>query len=136
MHENDVWRSTDNGATWKQMTANAGWSARSFHSSVVCPDGSIVVMGGANSETMDNDAWRSIDNGATWTQMTANAEWSAREFHSSVAMPDGSIVLMGGKDSSGIIRMTSGGRRITVQHGHSYQFRVDGKRRSSQCGDA
>jgi hypothetical protein len=27
---NDVWRSTDNGATWTQMTASAGWSARSF----------------------------------------------------------------------------------------------------------
>jgi parallel beta-helix repeat protein len=25
---NDVWRSTDNGSTWTQMTASAGWTAR------------------------------------------------------------------------------------------------------------
>ena len=93
---NDVWRSTDNGATWTQMTASAGWSARAGHSSVAMPDGSIVLMGGSPGFFYDNDVWRSTDNGATWTQMTANAGWSARDHHSSVAMPDGSIVLMGG----------------------------------------
>ena len=44
--KNDVWRSTDNGATWTQMNASAGWSARVDHSSVALPDGSIVLMGG------------------------------------------------------------------------------------------
>ncbi|MCK9593324.1 MAG: PKD domain-containing protein, partial [Methanoregula sp.] len=94
---NDVWRSTDYGATWTQMTANAGWSERSYHSSVVTPDGSIVLMGGIdNSGNYKNDVWLSTDDGATWTQMTASAGWTARRCHSSVAMPDGSIVLMGG----------------------------------------
>ena len=107
---NDVWRSTDNGATWTQMTASAGWSAREGHSSVTMPDGSIVLMGGVNGEKRLgyggglDDVWRSTDNGATWMQMTASAGWSGREpngwsgraYHSSVAMPDGSIVLMGG----------------------------------------
>ena len=97
---NDVWRSTDNGATWIQMTAGAGWSARSGHSSVVMPDGSIVLMGGQDGG-FRNDVWRSTDNGATWIQMTAGAGWSARSGHSSVVMPDGSIVLMGGQGSTG-----------------------------------
>ena len=98
--KNDVWRSTDKGATWTQQTASAGWSARWDHSSVVMPDGSIVLMGGYNGG-YKNDVWRSTDNGATWTQMTASAGWSARYKHSSEAMPDGSIVLMGGRDSGG-----------------------------------
>ena len=93
--KNDVWRSTDNGATWTQMTASAGWSARYGQSNVVMPDGSIVLMGGS-CENDKNDVWRSTDNGATWTLVTASAGWTARVFPSSVVMPDGSIVLMGG----------------------------------------
>ena len=96
--KNDVWRSTDNGATWTQMTASAGWTARCAHSSVVLPDGGIVLMGGMDNVNSykNNDVWRSTDNGATWMQMTASAGWSGRHAHSSVVMPDGSIVLMGG----------------------------------------
>jgi hypothetical protein len=93
--KNDVWRSTDNGATWNQMTANAGWSARSGHSSVAIPDNSIVLMGGYSGRGF-NDVWRSMDNGATWTRLTASAGWSPRWAHSSVVIQDGSIVLMGG----------------------------------------
>ena len=93
---NDVWRSTDYGRNWTQMTAYARWSGRVSHSSVATPDGSLVVMGGQSSGTLMNDVWRSTDNGATWTLMTPRAEWSPRYFHSSVVMPDGSIVLMGG----------------------------------------
>ena len=84
-------------APWTQLNASAGWSARYGHSSVVMPDGSIVLMGGYDpAATIKNDVWRSTDNGATWTQMNASAGWSARYGHSSVVMPDGSIVLMGG----------------------------------------
>jgi PKD repeat protein len=94
---NDVWRSTNNGVNWTQMTANAGWSDRHRHTCIVMPDSSIVLMGGVNSYVgYYNDVWRSTDNGGTWTQLTANAEWSPRSHHNSVALPDGSIVLMGG----------------------------------------
>ena len=96
--KNDVWRSTDNGATWTQMTASPGWSERYDHSSVVLPDGSIVLMGGREGGDEKNDVWRSTDNGATWTQVTASAEWSPRYDHSSVVLPDGSIVVIGGFD--------------------------------------
>ena len=97
--KNDVWRSTDKGATWKPVNASAGWSARYGHSSVVLPDGSIVLMGGHDGN-LKNDVWRSTDKGATWTQMTSHAGWTARDLTSSVVLPDGSIVLMGGYDGS------------------------------------
>jgi N-acetylneuraminic acid mutarotase len=96
---NDVWRSTDQGATWTQMTAAAGWTTRYGHSSVALPDGSIVLMGGYDGSNRLHDIWRSTDRGVTWTQ-TAAAEWAARENPTSVALPDGSIVLMGGWEVS------------------------------------
>jgi len=103
--KNDTWRSTDNGATWTQQTASAGWTARRAHSCVAMPDSSIVLTGGQDFDGYDsggkNDTWRSMDYGATWTQVNANAGWTVRDSHSSVVMPDGSIVLMGGNDGSG-----------------------------------
>ena len=100
-HKNDVWRSTDNGATWTQMAANASWSGREDHTSVVMPDGSIVLMGGNDEfHIYKNEIWRSADNGVTWTNLPTPG-WSARTDHTSVAMPDGSIVLMGGDDFNG-----------------------------------
>ncbi len=94
--KNDVWRSVNNGVTWTQVNASAGWSARLLHSSVAMPDGSIVLMGGYDHiSPQKNDTWRSKDNGTTWTQLP-DAGWTARNSHSSVALPDGSIVLMGG----------------------------------------
>jgi subtilisin family serine protease len=99
VHKNDVWRSTNNGATWTQVNASAGWSGRALHSSVVMPDGSIVLMGGVDyTYSKKNDVWKSINNGVTWTLVNASAGWSGRYAHSSVVIPDGSIVLMGGND--------------------------------------
>ncbi len=95
---NDVWRSMNNGVTWVRVNATPGWSARYSHSSVVMPDGSIILMGGMTGVLM-NDVWRSTDNGTTWTEITPSAEWSARAHHSTVVLPDGSIVLMGGTES-------------------------------------
>jgi PKD repeat protein len=100
--KNDTWRSTDNGATWTQLTASAGWSPRVSFTSLAMPDGSIVLMGGQGyGGILTNDTWRSTDNGATWKQLTASAGWSQRDDQTSVAMPDGSIVLMGGQGYGG-----------------------------------
>ena len=103
-YKNDVWRSTDNGVTWTQVNASAGWSARRWVNSVVMPDGSIMVMGSYDGTTQLHDVWRSTDNGATWTQVTASAGWTGRYGQSSVAMPDGSIVLMGGYDTTSYLK--------------------------------
>jgi hypothetical protein len=102
IRRNDVWRSTDNGATWTQMTAAAGWTGRYEHSSVSLADGSIVLMGGDldGGATLKQDVWHSLDMGATWHEHPVGAPWwSNRNAHGSVAMPDGSIVLMAGNTS-------------------------------------
>jgi PGF-pre-PGF domain-containing protein len=55
---NDVWQSKDAGTTWTRLTAGAGWSARRGHTSVVLPDGSIVITGGDSLGAEKNDVWR------------------------------------------------------------------------------
>jgi hypothetical protein len=97
---NDVWRSIDRGATWTKMTPTVGWTPRSDHTSVVLPDGSIVLMGGRTGPYLLKEVWRSTNQGTTWTRITAVAGWAPRWGHTSVVLSDGSIVLMGGNDGS------------------------------------
>lgn len=82
-------------AKWQMMVAKAAWSGRNGQSSVVLPDGSIVLMGGYPGNGK-NEVWRSTDAGATWTLMNPNAPWAGRSYFGSVVLPDGSIVIMGG----------------------------------------
>ena len=55
--QNDMWRSTNYGATWTRVNASSGWSQRSFHSSLVLRSGNILLTGGSNS-SFRNDVWR------------------------------------------------------------------------------
>ena len=57
----DVWRSTDDGATWTQLTQAAAWSARWEHTSVVTRDGSILLAGGNSL----NDIWMFSPSGSS-----------------------------------------------------------------------
>jgi hypothetical protein len=98
---NDVWNSSD-GVTWTQVTANAGFSPRCCHSSVVF-DNKMWVMGGdtnKDSPTPTNDVWNSTD-GVTWTQVTANAGFSPRYGHSSVVFDNKMWVIAGESNSGG-----------------------------------
>ncbi len=119
-YRSDVWRSADNGLTWTEVTDHAGWPGRAVHSSVVLPDGSLVVMGGNNGYAGRlSDVWRSTDNGATWTQQTGSAEWTGRWSQSSVAMPDGSIILTGGWNNNylgDVWRSADAGRTWTLMN--------------------
>jgi len=63
--KNDVWRSTDYGATWTQVNASAGWAPRNWHCSAAMPDGSIVLTGGAGTFGEMNGAWRLITAGSS-----------------------------------------------------------------------
>jgi PKD repeat protein len=121
-YKNDTWKSTDRGLTWTRLVENAPWADRAYHSHVVMPDGSIVIMGGADSYGYYNDTWKSTDNGRTWIRMTEHAGWTARVMASSVVMPDGSIILMGGNMPRGITtndvwRSTDNGATWTMVNG-------------------
>ena len=62
----DVWKSVDQGAAWTQVAANAEFSDRADHASVV-RDGELYVIGGGITSTqLLNDVWKSADGGATW----------------------------------------------------------------------
>jgi len=112
---NDVWMSDDGGETWTEMNPHADWIARAFHTSVVLPNGDIVLMAGATGsdggEPYVNDVWLSGNEGVTWDELTPHlvlnemgyiesggAEFSPRGYPSSVVLSNGNIVLLGGQD--------------------------------------
>lgn len=93
--KNDVWSSED-GKSWKQETANAGWAPRAYHQAAVL-NGRIYVFGGGNyvpEYQAFNDVWSSED-GVNWRQETANAPWHERLWFSSVVYRD-HIWVIGG----------------------------------------
>ncbi|MEN6342988.1 MAG: kelch repeat-containing protein [Methanospirillum sp.] len=113
---NDVWRSTDKGATWTQQADHAQWPGRDSHAAVALPDGSIVLMGG-NTGSDRNDVWRSTDRGATWTQQTAGAAWGPRYGLSAVVLADGRIAMTGGFHYDPTLPRTYGDLWISADQG-------------------
>ena len=66
---NDVWKSTDGGANWTRVTANAAFGARSLHGSVAFGQAIYVFGGTAGSSSYYNDVWKSTDGGVTWVNV-------------------------------------------------------------------
>lgn len=93
---NDVWYSTD-GANWTQATANAGFTPRYFHSSVVF-NNAMWVIGGGFGGSYGSDVWSSTD-GVTWNPVTLTAAFGPREGHACVVY-NGKIWLIGGYNNS------------------------------------
>jgi hypothetical protein len=93
--KNDVWSSAD-GKTWKQVTADAGWSPRAYHQAAVLGN-KIYLFGGGNyvpKYEAHNDVWSSED-GLHWQQETAAAPWHPRLWFSTAVYRDLLWVLGG-----------------------------------------
>lgn len=76
--KNDVWKSTDGGATWTNITNNTAWSPRRTFG-FASFDNRIWVIGGDNS-TGFTDVWYSnATDGATWTLANATAFTGGQE---------------------------------------------------------
>ena len=68
----EVWKTTDGGQTWAEVTATgAKFSARNGHSSVVVNSDIYVIGGMTTRTTRENDVWKSSYNGVTWVNVHA-----------------------------------------------------------------
>ena len=99
---NDVWKSSNDGADWQQVTDAAPWMPRAG-AAVVVKDDFIYLLGGEDGFTCDsgprcppyfNDVWRTQD-GESWELVTESAGWPARPGHQAVLLED-EIVVFGG----------------------------------------
>ncbi|MEW6221865.1 MAG: kelch repeat-containing protein [Candidatus Hadarchaeota archaeon] len=82
------------GKDWTRATANAGWTGRSGHASVVFKDKIWILGGYDGSMPVRNDVWHSAD-GVNWTQATTATGWSARQGHAALVFKN-KIWVMGG----------------------------------------
>ena len=65
---NDVWSSTNYGASWTQATAMAGFAPRAAPQVGIAANGAMVVQGGFSGSTPTylSDMWVSVNYGVTW----------------------------------------------------------------------
>ncbi len=108
---NDVWHTAQGG--WTLATANAGWSPRAEHLTMIASDSPlnkeiIYVIGGIIAyqvtptgivQEQTNDVWASSDQGISWWRITANAPFFRRWGHGGLVTQAGVIVLFGGSNT-------------------------------------
>ncbi|WGK69028.1 kelch repeat-containing protein [Candidatus Haliotispira prima] len=102
--KNDVWKSSDGGVSWSEVTANAGFSPRRGHAAVVLNNEIFVIGGSDNLGSIKRDVWKSSD-GKNWQEVTPDAGFSVRLFHTATVWNNG-IVVIGGHYGSGSIHKT------------------------------
>jgi hypothetical protein len=136
---NQVWKSTDNGATWTAVLAHVDdppqsgdggrWRRRHSHCSFITTIGGtdyIYVIGGDGFDSYYNntgdgsppypaDVWRSPAStyGATWERMTATAGWGGTGFASDGGLKSRTL-LSCWADGSGNIFVGGGQSDLTV----------------------
>ena len=86
---NDVWRSSDYGATWTEIKPNSygrkfvqgsDWEGRHTAGYVTHGNFMYIVGGDANQGYHIDDIWRSSD-GINWELLSSNPPWAPRALH-------------------------------------------------------
>ena len=74
---NDVWASSDGGASWSLISAAAPWGPRWGHAGVITEAGALLVIGGSNTDTGSDadtytyrEIWASFNGGLDWSICT------------------------------------------------------------------
>jgi len=95
----DVWRSSDGGLTWEEVTPEAQWTARSGPRLVETADGGLLIVAGEIGFTPDTqlvDIWRSDDGGAQWELVTKEPGFSERSGHGVIVDGLGRVWVIAG----------------------------------------
>ena len=105
----DVWRSTDRGASWTRRVALAPWGFRLSHlllsvkSTRISGQPDVLIqMGGWTGGSDRNDVWASSDGGAKWEMITLGAAWDSRDDMNGEVTPAGLLIVSGGKSEKQI----------------------------------
>lgn len=101
LYLNDVWSSTDLGATWTQLTASAPFRSRGAFAMLQWPTGDIALFGGYqwidSGRYVLPTGWLSSDAGKTWESYTPQyAPWNGRQGLVAVPTMDGGVTIIGG----------------------------------------
>ena len=92
---NDIWRSSDGGNSWQEITSSAPWSGRAGFQAVVLKNNDILVMSGYGNSGRLDDIWSSSDEGKSWRQIPVSDYWAKSDFQALV-LNNGDLLVLGG----------------------------------------
>ena len=99
---NDVWASSDDGRSWRQLTAAAPWAKRDDANAAVTTRGLIVLTSGKTDTPYElhNDIWLSADGGITWGRCLQDAAFTDRRYQMTV-LDESDYLYVAGGDQAG-----------------------------------
>ena len=112
---NDVWQSSNGGASWVQLTAAAAWAPRDQFAWTISSGGVQVVSGGdvqGGYGGFYGDVWTSTD-GINWALLTEMTSLGAQSENAIIFDSAGYLYLFGGQTSPPQYTLVSIGARST-----------------------
>ena len=99
---NDVWISSNEGKTWKEIKKNTESPTETFikrqkFGTVVIGKDIYIIGGYSDTGSHLKDVWKSSDDGKTWVEIVRNASFTPRYGHKAIALGN-SIYVIGGYD--------------------------------------
>lgn len=101
---NDVWKSTDGGATWTEVNPNASWKKRRFTRAAIDSNDNLYIIGGSEVDagsSLIGDVWKSTDGGDSWTEINSNPLWNNASRHCVILDSFDNMYLFGGVTDTG-----------------------------------